>query len=79
MVSRRTANINMTSIKCTFVLVVIVALQIDVHTLVRGEIGDRKELSDIDSSNLMVNVSITVLHNAVAKGAGKCGVCQILG
>jgi hypothetical protein len=55
--------------KYTFVLVVIVALQIDAHTLVRGEIVETKEFSHIDSSNITVNVSITVLHNAVAKGA----------
>jgi len=69
----------MRSIIYTFVLVVIVAIQIDAHTLVRGEIVETQEFSHIDSSNITVNVSITVLHNAVAKGAGKCGVCQILG
>jgi hypothetical protein len=69
MVSRGTANINMTSIKSTFILVVIVALQIDAHILVSGEIVGTKEFSHIDSSIRRVDVTITVLHNAVAKGA----------
>jgi len=57
---------NMRSIKCTIILVVIVALQIDANT---GDFVGKKELSLIDSSILTAQVGITVLQSAVAKGA----------
>jgi len=61
--------VNIRSINCTFILVVIVALQMDAHSLqAKGFVGT-KELSHIVSSKLMVNVSITVLNNTVATGA----------
>jgi hypothetical protein len=76
MVSRGTANIHMGSIKCTFILLVIAALRLDARTLHSGGFVGTKELSHIDLSNLMASVNITVLNNAVAKGAGKCSVCR---
>jgi hypothetical protein len=48
------------------------ALKIDADTLHSGGFVITKEVLLADSSNLMVSVNITVLKNAVAKGAGKC-------
>jgi len=71
MVSRATANKG--CIKCAnFFLVVFVmtmALKIDSDTLQAGGFVITKELLLADSPNLMVSVNITVLKNAVAKGA----------
>jgi len=71
MVSRGTANKG--CIKCAnFFLVVFVmtmALKIDSDTLQAGGFVITKELLLADSPNLMVSVNITVLKNAVAKGA----------
>jgi hypothetical protein len=72
----------MRSIKSAFILVVIVmtmALRIDADTVHSGGFMVTKGFSLADSSNLMVSVNITVLKNALAKGAGKCVYLCVVG
>jgi len=69
MVSRGTVKMNLQSLKCTIIFIVIGTLQIDANTLFSEKLVGRKEISLIDSSIPTAQVGITVLQSAVAKGA----------
>eukprot|EP00253_Pinus_taeda_P028934 PITA_28934 len=72
MVSRATANNGSIKygkeIRAVFVMTMVLII-IDADTLHSGEFVITEEASLAESSNLMVSVNITVLNNAVAKGA----------